>query len=249
MDRESLEKLSINELKKIAEKLDIKPSKRKGELINQIRNAFREWEDYKKDKVERYTRISVLGNKGREARTFLVYDKKRKIECAQKCYRKNKASQSIRREYEFQDRASKKGISPAVIDIDTISKTITMEKMEYDLVDLIQRQKGKLTRKQQEDIIKLLDRLDDIGIFHADGNSLNFMYTKDNVLQIIDYGFAEEITPKVIKKFGTKFPNRLYLTMGLISQFHSIFPESKFVYLEKQVDPKLLEKYKDLNCK
>ncbi len=244
-----MEKLSINDLKQMMEKLNLKPGRRKGEIIDQIRGAFGEWEDYKKEKVERFERIKSLGNKGREARTFLVYDSKTKLEYAQKSYRKNKSSDAIRREYDFQQRAAKRGISPEVIDCDTITKTITMEKMDYDLIDLIQKQKGKLSRTQQEDIVSLFDALDDLGIFHADSNALNLMYTGDGVLKIIDYGFAEEITARVIKKYGTERPNRLYLTMGLMAQLklRSCFPQSKFAHLEKIIDPKLLEKFKEAN--
>jgi tRNA A-37 threonylcarbamoyl transferase component Bud32 len=247
MEKDSLERLTISELRQMAEKMDLEPSRRKGDLIQQIRNAFNEWENYKKEKVERYEKIKSLGNKGREAVAFLVYDHKHKKEYAQKQYRKNKSSTAIRREYEFQKKASERGISPKVVDCDTISKTITMEKMEYDLIDLIQKQKGKLTRKQQEDILKLFDGLDNLGIFHADSNSLNLMYTTQDELKIIDYGFAEEITPRIIKKYGTDKPNRLYLTMGLISQLKRIFPESKFIYLEKTINPELLDKFMQAN--
>ena len=246
MDKD-LERLTISRLRDMAEKMGLQPSRRKGDLINQIRDAFKEWEDYKKDKVERYEKLRSLGNKGREARTFLVYDNKNKREYAQKQYRKNKSSTAIRREYEFQERAAKKGLSPRVIDCDTIAKTMTMEKMDYDLVDLIQKQKGKLTKKQQEEIIRLFEAMDDLRIFHADSNSLNLMYTKENELQIIDYGFAEEITPRLVKKYGTERPNSLYLTMGLISQLGRIFHDSKFVYLERKIDPDLLEKFRQAN--
>lgn len=247
MEKDSLERLTIAELRKMAEKMDLEPSRRKGDLINQIQTAFNEWEDYKKEKVERYEKIKPLGNKGREALAFLVYDNKHKKEYAQKQYRKNKSSDSIRREYEFQKKAADKGLSPRVIDCDTIAKTITMEKMDYDLIDLIQKQKGKLTRKQQEDIIHLFEGLDDLGIFHADSNSLNLMYTSKDELKIIDYGFAMEITPRIIKKYGTDKPNRLYLLMGLISQLKRLFPESKFIYLEKMINPELLQKFRDVN--
>lgn len=247
MDRRSLEKLSINDLKQMMEKLNLKPGRRKGEIIDQIRGAFDQWEDYKKEKVERFERKKSLGNKGREARTFLVYDNKTKREYAQKSYRKNKSSDAIRREYDFQQRAARKGISPEVIDCDTITKTITMEKMDYDLIDLIQKQKGKLNRRQQEDIVDLFEDLDDLGIFHADSNSLNLMYTTEGKLKIIDYGFAEEITTRVVKKYGTERPNLLYLTMGLLTQLRGIFPNSKFAHLEKFIDPQLLEKFKAAN--
>ena len=247
MDRQSLEKLTISELKSLAIKMDLEPSRRKSDLINQIRDAFVKWENYKKEKVERYKEIKPLGNKGREAKTFLVYDNNHKKEYAQKRYRKNKSSDAIRKEYEFQKRAARRNISPKVIDCDTIAKTMTMEKMDYDLIDLIQKQKGKLTRYQQEEIINLFDRMDELGIFHADSNSLNLMYTKENKLQIIDYGFAEEITPKIIKKYGTDKPNRIYLIMGIISQLSRIFPNSKFQYLEKTISREMLEKFQQAN--
>lgn len=246
MDKD-LERLTISRLRDMAEQMGLQPSRRKGDLINQIREAFKEWEEYKKDKVERYEKIQPLGNKGREARTFLVYDTKHKKEYAQKQYRKNKSSDAIRREYEFQKRAAERGISPQVVDCDTIAKTITMVKMNYDLIDLIQRQKGKLTRKQQEDIVRLFGAMDDLRIFHADSNALNLMYTEKDELKIIDYGFAEEITPRVVKKYGTERPNGLYLTMGLITQLRRIFPESKFPHLEKQISPELLEKFRQAN--
>ena len=185
----------------------------KAGLIKEISLAFKEYETYKRDKIDRYNRGGQLGEKGKEGTTYLVTTKDGK-EYAMKTFRKQKSSVNLRKEADLQKMAADFGASPNVIDIDTVSKYIVMEKMDMHLVDLMKQQDGILTKKQQQDIIALYKKLDKAGVFHGDANLLNYMY-KGNKLYIIDFGMAREITAALVKKLGTENPNMQIMTLGM----------------------------------
>ena len=71
--------------------------------------------------------------------------------------------------------------------------------MDSHLIDSMKKKNGYLTRKQQEDLVKIYKKLDDTGVFHGDSNILNYMY-KDRRLHIIDFGMSSPIDKKLIKK-------------------------------------------------
>ena len=174
--------------------------------------AFKEYEEYKRTKVDCYKIIKQLGDKGKEGVTYLVVDNKGK-EYAMKTFKKNKSSRILKHEVNMQDRASKAGIAPIIIDVNTVGKTIVMEKMDCHLIE--RRKSKKLTIKQQQNIIVIYKKLDQVGVFHGDSNILNYMY-KGNKLYIIDYGFSKIITTTLIKKLGTNTPNLTIMTLGMI---------------------------------
>ena len=90
-----------------------------------------------------------------------------------------------------------------------------MEKMDYSLLDLIKKYKGKIPKKYQQEIINIINKLDTINIFHGDPNPCNFMF-KNNKLYLIDYGFAKKIDTKLVEKHGTKTPNKRFMIIGLL---------------------------------
>lgn len=204
---------SFSELKDMAKKMDIKPGRTKEEVIRDISRAFSEYERYKRGKVDEYTRISQLGNKGKEGVTYLVKDTKDR-EYAMKTFKKTKSSRTLKMEYSLQKRAGKRGISPRVFSYDTVcSKYILMEKMDEHLLDVIKRGKGVLKKSAQLRILEIFNTLDSEGIFHGDANILNYM-VKNGKIYIIDFGFSKEITPALIKKLGTDTPNIKIMTLG-----------------------------------
>ena len=70
-----------------------------------------------------------------------------------------------------------------------------MEKLDTSILDIIKENNLRLPVKYQSQIIKIIKKLDEIGIFHGDPNPLNFMVT-NNKVNIIDFGFAKEIDKK-----------------------------------------------------
>ena len=204
--------------------LDIKRSKTA--MIEILLTVFKHYEKYKKTKITKYTTIKQLGESGKEGTTYLVVDNKRR-EFAKKTFKKNKSSNALMRESDFQKRAADLDIAPNIIDIDTISKYILMEKMDKHLLDVILEQKGELTKFQQKQIIFIFRELDKAGVFHGDVNLLNYMVKNDKIY-IIDFGTAKEITTSLIKQLGTSKPNFIIMTLGFILKLkqHNCRPSS-----------------------
>lgn len=214
MDYKKFEKYTLTELKKIATKMDLPPRRSKEEMLNDIIKAFKEYEYYKKTKLDKYKRNGRLGNKGKEGITYMVTTKNGK-QYAMKTFKKTKSSDTLINEYMFQKRAAVADVSPRVVEYDTVSKYIVMEKMDKHLIDVINKQKGNLTKIQQERIISIFRKLDECKIFHGDANMANYMM-KGRQIYIIDFGFAKEINSRFVKKFGTQTPNMDIMLVGFI---------------------------------
>ena len=185
MDSAYLKKLSYDDLKSIALDMDIKIPKSKEELIQKMIKCFKEYENYKKNTIDKYGKITQLGNKGKEGITYLVKTKDNK-EYAMKTFKKNKSSEKLKLEVKLQEMASKENICPKIIEYDTVGKYIVMEKLDTHLKDILESQNGLLTLTQQKQIIKIYKSLDKAKVFHADSNILNYMY-KNKKLYIIDF--------------------------------------------------------------
>ena len=234
MDYSQLEKYTCAELKILAEKMDLHIHRGKSELIRVITYAFNEYEEYKKEKIDKYERLEQLGEKGKEGTTFLVRNKEGK-EYAMKTFRKQKSSKNLNKESDLQKMAAAMGASPEVIEIDTVSKYIVMERMDTHLVDLIKKQEGILTKHQQKQILSIYKKLDIARVFHGDANLLNYMY-KGKKLYIIDFGMAKEITSSLIKKLGTEIPNMYIMTLGLALKLRDLkYHPSSYSYIVKHL--------------
>ena len=232
MDREKLEQFSYNELKQIAKDMDLPIRRSKDGMLDDIIEAFKEFEKYEKDKIKRYIKGEQLGKPGKEGTTYLVTTKNGR-EYAMKTFRKGKSSETLRKEADLQKRASDVGVAPNVVDIDTVSKYIVIEKMDIHLLDVMQKQGGNLTRKQQKHLITIFMKLDESGVYHADANLLNYMY-KNKKLYIIDFGMAKEITSKLKKKLGTDTPNMTIMVLGFVLKLKEMkCPPSSYSYLAK----------------
>ena len=229
-----LNNLNFNEIKDMAKNMYLPSRRSKKEYINDIIEAFQEYEDYKRYKIDKYKKIRKLGNEGKEGITYLVKNRRGK-EFAMKTFKKNKSSNTLLAEYNFQKIASKYGISPKVYEYDTVSKYIVMEKMNYHMYDTIKSHNGKLLIKYQRQIIDIFKKLDECKVFHGDSNILNYML-KDDKLYIIDFGFSKKITDKLCIKLNTKFPNLDIMTLGLILKLRELKCDpSSWKYLKKHI--------------
>jgi tRNA A-37 threonylcarbamoyl transferase component Bud32 len=234
MDYSQLEKYTCTELRLMAEKMDLRIYRGKSDLIREITEAFREYEAYKKDKIDKYERCEQLGEKGKEGTTFLVRTKDGS-EYAMKTFRKQKSSTNLRREADLQKMVATLGVSPQVIEIDTVSKYIVMEKLDLHFVDLLKQQNGILTKRQQKQIISIYKKMDRARVFHGDANLLNYMYKGDK-LYIIDFGMAREITPSLIKKLGTETPNMHIMSLGMALKLRDLkCPSRSYSYIVKHL--------------
>lgn len=238
----SLEKYSLPELKKMGSEMDLAPRRSKSQMIKDIERAFQEYEEYKQEKIDRYTRLQKLGE-GKEGTVYLVKDSKNNKEYVMKTFRKTKSSSKIKLEYTLQKKASKKGVCPKVIDYDTVSKYIVMERLEHHFLDELKKQKGNITKKQQERILEIFKKLDEAGVLHGDANLANYMM-KEGQIYLIDYGFAKEINNKLKKKLKTDSPNEHFMLVGFILKLRELEIEEKsYKYLSKALPKNLKEKY------
>lgn len=239
MDYTQLQNLTYNQLKALANLMDLPLKRSKIELIFDIIPCYEKWEHYKSDKIEHWTYIQQLGEKGKEGTTFLV--KTHKFPStgpyyAMKTFSKKKSSQKLIIEATLQQKAADVGVAPQVIDVDPISKTITMQCMDKHLWNMLMTTR-QLSTNQQRQIINMYKKLDKIGIFHGDANLMNYMY-QGGQLYMIDFGMSKEINEKLIKKLGTKTPNLSIMTLGLILKLKNInFNRNSWEYLKQFLRP------------
>ena len=224
---------SYTELKEMAKEMGLRIRRSKAELIRDISQGFREYESYKKEKLDRYERLGQLGEKGKEGTTYLVESKGKQY--AMKTFRKQKSSTTLRKEAELQNMAAEIGASPRVVDIDTVSKYIVMEKLDRHLYETLKKNGGIMSQNIQRQIITIYRKLDRAGVFHGDANLLNYMF-KGRQLYIIDFGMAKEITNKLVYRLGTTTPNLSIMTLGLVLKLKEIgSPRSSYSYLAKHL--------------
>jgi len=246
MDYNILKKKSLSELKEIAEMMDILPSSTSGvsrkELVDEIIKCFREYEDYKKDIINKYDCKGKIGNSGKDGITYLV--KKNGLEYAMKTFRDRKSVNNITKESQFQEIASKVGISPKIHEVNLVDNYIVMDKMDRHLVDVIKEQGGILNEMQQRQIINIFKKLDEIKIFHGDSNILNYM-CKGHLIYMIDYGMSKTIDSKLVRKLGTDKPNYELMNIGFILKLKELkFDKKSYNYLIQHVSKDNINKYK-----
>ena len=231
MENLKLENYTYTQLKDLATNMDLKIHRSKKVLIEEITIAFKEYKDYKTEKIDKYIKGNQLGEKGQQGTTYSVLTADG-IEYAMKTFRKHKSSTNLQKEFDLQKLAANCGACGNVIDLDTVSKYIIMEKMDFHLVNVLKEQ-GTLTKLQQKQIIHIYKKLDDAKVFHGDANLLNYMY-KGSKLRIIDFGSASAITPSLIRKLGTDTPNITIMTLGLILKLKDMkYPKTSYEYLIK----------------
>lgn len=211
----NLDVYDLNHLRKMAIELNIKPRRSKSSMIEDISRQFDIYTEYKKQKLDRYTRIKRIGTKGKEGITYEVKDCVTGNIYAMKTFKKTKSPVTLKTEYKLQKRAARLGVSPKPHDYDEVSKYIVMDKLDSHLLHYLNDHKGQLYKYQQKRIIEIFKRLDEAKVFHGDANLTNYMM-KDKEIYIIDFGFAKEINDRLLKKLNTQTPNLEYMTLGFV---------------------------------
>lgn len=242
MDFNKLFNIPFPTLKQLAQEMDIPPTRSKQELINKMTVCFKEYEEYQEQTKNKYKIIKQIGERGKEGTTYLVSTPDGH-EYAMKTFRKHKSSTTLKQEAKLQKIAGDAGISPRVIDRDLVSKTIVMTKMDYHLIDIMKKEKGNLKQTYQKQIIKIFKKLDEIGVFHADSNILNYMI-KDGKIYIIDFGMSKIIDSSLIKKLGTSTPNLNIMTLGLILKLKELgCPVDSYKTLKKFISSENIKQF------
>jgi len=206
-----LEDLSISDLRRLASKLNVDTSLSRKEMTLKLSKKLEKISNDNEKSLKKYKIKTQLGEKGKEGRTFLVFDKY-DCEYAMKRFRSNKSSDKMMEEISLQRRCSDVGISPKIIDFDTTNKYIVMEKMDYHLLDELS---GVLSESRQNELLNIFKKLDKVAVFHGDANILNYMI-KNNILYIIDFGMSKNIDDQLIKKVGSPKPNYELMLLGFI---------------------------------
>ena len=206
-----LEDLSILDLRRLASKLNVDTSLSRKEMTLKLSKKLEKISNDNEKSLKKYKIKTQLGEKGKEGRTFLVFDKY-DCEYAMKRFRSNKSSDKMMEEISLQRRCSDVGISPKIIDFDTTNKYIVMEKMDYHLLDELS---GVLSESRQNELLNIFKKLDKVAVFHGDANILNYMI-KNNILYIIDFGMSKNIDDQLIKKVGSSKPNYELMLLGFI---------------------------------
>lgn len=121
-------------------------------------------------------------------------DKKKNI-YAMKQFKPKKSPKTFMKEVTFQKNVGV--LAPKVIDYTTETPPrLVMEKMDKTLEELIISQDGKLTTKQQKNLIELSNNMDKLEVYHNDPNPLNIMVDFNGKFRFIDYGMSKMIDPK-----------------------------------------------------
>jgi len=183
----------------------------------------------------------ILGN-GKEGIVYTLLIRGR--EYAVKQFKPKKSLNKLQIEANLQQKAAKIGISPKVRECNLEKKYIRMDKLDTSLYQIMKKRQGRLSIKRQKEIMNLANELDRIKVFHGDPNPANFM-VKGDKLYIIDYGFAQPIDEKLIKKYSTKTPNRKYMIWGFLLKCRECFGEGiNYSYLRTCLPKKTREKFK-----
>ena len=132
MDFTVLETYNFTELKNIARKMNLTPVNSKQETLNSIKTSLLEYEEYKNELESKYTIGRQLGEPGKDGTTYLVTTRDG-TEYAMKTFKKNKPSDLIKKEASLQKKAAECDVAPNVIDVDTVSKFIVMDKLDRNL--------------------------------------------------------------------------------------------------------------------
>lgn len=238
MDFRKLSQLSHDQLVDIARSLEQSISGSRKSLERRISEDFKLYENYLADHNRKYRRISRLGNEGKEGVTYLVSAEASGDEYAMKVFRRHKSASTLRKEADLQEQAAQYGAAPYVIEVDTVMKTIVMDKMDRHFIEVLYRQNGVLSESQQKAVIKLFKRLDEAGVFHGDSNILNYMF-KGKRLYLIDYGMSKPIDNPLIKKLKTSTPNMDLMSLAFILKMKELgIPSSSCRVIAEEVSRK-----------
>lgn len=175
---------------------------------------------------KKYNVISQLGERGREARVFLVEDK---FNCtyAAKQFRKNKSEDAIINEINLQRKCSKYEISPKIVDYNLKGKYIVMEKMACHLTQMIVDNGGTFSVFHQKSIVKMMKTLDRISVFQSDPNLLNYM-VKNGKIYMIDFGAVKGPDAFI----QTASPNMDIGLVAFIMKMKDVgFPPATYAYM------------------
>lgn len=128
-------------------------------------------------------------------------------EGAVKLFKDKKSLKKIKKEFSFFKQCSDKDIAPKIYndkELDENNKYFMIERMECTLIQFMKN--NEITMEHLKEIICLYEKLNELNIFHNDGNiGRNIMFNNGR-FYLIDFGFSCKFNNKLYKQFGKK-PN------------------------------------------
>ena len=191
-DLDNLNSEEKNYIKKLLSILILKKSIIIPEKIKILELLYSYFFKEKDELSSTWVKKQTIGKPGKEGTGYIVYKKgDQSIEYVMKEFKEKKSFSKVREEVKFQIIASLYGLSPVIYEYGKKPRPyIIMDKMNGGtIIDVIKKQKGKLTLKQQQELIDILKKLDEIGIIHGDDNLNNLMFNNGK-LYIIDFGMS-----------------------------------------------------------
>jgi tRNA A-37 threonylcarbamoyl transferase component Bud32 len=248
-----LQLLTLQDLQRVCRtsKLKYEPSTSKDQLVKILKQQFKELDK------KSFAKIRKLGIPGKEGTVWAIKyksslpsprvgeyrspdrDSYSKKEYALKQFKSTKSSKEIIRESDLQKITAKAGISPKVIEVDILSKFIVMELLPGEtLFDTLKKSNGVMTISEQKDFVRLIEKLDKIGVYHGDPSPLNFIYDNKKILKVIDFGFGKKMEK------GEKDTNMKSMLLGFILKMKQIGVDvdKNYSYIKKYIDSGDLEK-------
>ena len=204
MDFGKIKNIDAKVVEAMAAELEIPNSYSRKKKESEIVRLLSEYQSYMHAHQAKFRRQFQIGNEGKEGVTYLVKDRDG-LPLAMKVFRKTKSPVTLRNEADLQQTAAVQGAAPKVVEVDTVMKTIVMERMDRHLLDVLLTNMS-LSESQQRGIVRLFNRLDDAGVFHGDSNLLNYML-RGKKIYLIDYGMSKLIDDNFIKKV-----NKIFIT-------------------------------------
>lgn len=151
---------------------------------------------------------------------------------AVKLFKYKKSLKNIKKEFSFFKQCSDIGISPKIYndkELDENNKYFMIELMECTLIQFMKN--NEMTMEYLKEIIGLYEKLNELKIFHNDGNiGRNIMFNNGR-FYLIDFGFSSKFNKKLYNVFGKK-PN--YSHINGLSKY--VKKEEFKQYLDNLID-------------
>jgi predicted Ser/Thr protein kinase len=233
MNQINFDDFSLPELKQMARSVDLDPSsKSRDAIVKELKSIFKIVEDRR----TKFTECGSLGYKGKEGTVYEVRDKSGAI-YAMKRFRSGKSASRLEHEAQLLGVASASGIAPRLVDYSRSGGWIVMEKLHKNVFDILKSTNGILSKTVQLQMIDIFRKLDEIRIFHADPNPLNFMLDEKGRLYIIDFGFAKTFEEPSVQQLSTATPNMQFMPLGFLMKIAGNCDVRNFTVLLKHVSP------------
>lgn len=181
--------------------------------------------------------IKRIGAEGKDGLSYIIHHEINNVDGVVKLFKHKKSLNKIKTEYTILKKVSEAGLGPKLYQSDIENKRyIIMERLDLTLNQYLKEKNFSLN--DLKFIIKLYEKLGEIGIGHNDTNITRNIMFKDNRFYLIDFGMAYEV-----KKKKNTVQKGINPNINLIVRLmHFVKDEIQKKYLRNYID-KYEEKY------